>query len=387
MSIPAFEFATSERILFGTGQISRLGQLASDYAERVLLVTGKAGVRWPAVMQDLVDHDLLLSQFVVDKEPTIAMVESGVNQARANHAELVIALGGGSVIDAGKAIAALLTNGGQPMDYLEVIGKGQKIDQPSAPFFAVPTTAGTGSEVTRNSVLASPEHRVKVSLRSIYMLPAIALVDPQLTYDLPLSITASSGLDALVQVLEPLVSNQPNPMVDAICWDGLERAAKALPRLRQDLGDKEARDDMALVSLYGGLALANSKLGAVHGIAGPFGGMFKAAHGAVCARLLPAVFQVNAATLQQRAQDESLLAKFQRIARVLTGEPEAGVEDGAVWLRELVKSFDIPMLGSYGFSPTDYPDLIEKSSRSSSMKGNAVSLTVDEITQILDLSR
>lgn len=387
MNISPFEFTTSEQIIFGAGQISRLGILASRYGERLLLVTGKAGLRWPGIMEDFENHNLLSSQFVVAKEPTISLVEEGVEQARRQNTQVVIAVGGGSVIDTGKAIAALLTNGGQPLDYLEVIGKGEKLDQPSAPFIAVPTTAGTGAEVTRNAVLASPENRVKVSLRSAYMLPTIALVDPELTYGLPPSITASSGLDALTQVLEPIVSNQADPLVDAICWDGLERGARALPRLQKEPDDKAARDDLALVSLYGGLALANSKLGAVHGIAGPFGGMFDAAHGAVCARLLPAVFLVNAQVLQQRQPDDELLGKFHRIARTLTGDPLAAIVDGADWLEVLVDRFEIPRLGSYGFTKSDYAALIEKSGRSSSMKGNAVKLRDDEITQILEMSR
>jgi alcohol dehydrogenase class IV len=177
---------------------------------------------------------------------------------------------------------------------------------------AVHITAGTGTEVTRNAVLASPEHRVKVSLRSIHMLPSVALVDSELTYKLPKDVTAGSGLDAFVQVLEPLVSNKPNPLVDAFCWDGLAAGASALTTLNRDLRNKEARDKISIVSLYGGLALANRKLGAVHGIAGPFGGMFDAPHGAVCTRLLPAVFQVNLQAIQERQPETPVLKRFER---------------------------------------------------------------------------
>jgi alcohol dehydrogenase class IV len=236
----------------------------------------------------------------------------------------VIGLGGGSVLDAAKAIAALMTNGGHPLDYLEVVGRGQALRVPAAAMIAIPTTAGTGTEVTRNAVLGSPEHHVKVSLRSPLMLPRLALVDPELTYDLPPALTASTGLDALTQLLEPFVSHQGNPMTDALCREGLRRAAQALPRVFANGQDRAAREDMALASLFGGLALANAKLGAVHGLAAPIGGMFPAPHGAVCAALLPHVMAINVRALRDRQPDAEALRRYDQAAQLLTGNAAAG---------------------------------------------------------------
>ena len=226
----------------------------------------------------------------VDGEPTI---EDARRAAAHADVEIVVAIGGGSALDLGKAAAALIANGGDPLRYLEVIGEGRPLERPSLPCVAIPTTAGTGSEVTRNAVLGSPTHGVKASLRSPHMLPAVALVDPELTYDLPPALTASTGLDALTQLIEPFVSARANAFVDAICRDAIPRVIAALPKAFA--GDRAARADMAYASLCGGLALANAGLGAVHGFAGPIGGRFPAPHGAICAVLLPHVVAINAA--------------------------------------------------------------------------------------------
>ena len=269
-----FEFATATRIIFGTGALKEVGGIAASFGQRALVVTGRSADRATSLLDLLRDAGVEAVTFEVPGEPTTDIVREGTEAARAADCDLVIAIGGGSAIDAGKAIAALLTNGGVPLDYLEVIGRGQPITKPAAPCIAIPTTAGTGAEVTRNAVLASPEHRVKVSLRSPLMLPRVALVDPALTYSMPPAITASTGLDAFTQVLEPYVSHLANPLTDTLCREGLMRAAIALPRAFEDGGDVEAREDMALASSSAGLALANAKLGAVHGFAGVLGGMF-----------------------------------------------------------------------------------------------------------------
>jgi alcohol dehydrogenase class IV len=211
------------------------------------------------------------TEFQVHGEPTIDVVREGTKAARG--CEMILGLGGGSVLDTGKAIAALATNPGDVIDYLEVIGKGQPLIHASLPYLAIPTTAGTGAEVTRNAVLESPEQNIKVSLRSPWMLPRLALVDPELTYQLPPDITASSGLDALTQLIEPFVSFKANPMTDAICREGMGHAARSLRRACETSADKASREGMSIASLFGGLALANAALGAVHGFAGPLGGM------------------------------------------------------------------------------------------------------------------
>jgi alcohol dehydrogenase class IV len=277
----------------------------------------------------------------------------------------------------------MLTNPGNLLDYLEVIGKGKALSNPSAPFIAIPTTAGTGAEVTRNAVLASAEHRVKVSLRSALMLPKIALVDPELTYGLPSSITASTGLDALTQLIEPFVSMRANPMMDALCREGLRRVARSLRVACNNGQEPSAREDMCVASLFGGLALANAGLGAVHGFAGPIGGMFHAPHGAVCAALLPHVMRINIRALREREPGGKALARYDEIARVLTGEPEASADEGVEWVRELIAELKIPRLSAYGITAEHTDELVEKSMQASSMKTNPITLTANELREAL----
>jgi alcohol dehydrogenase class IV len=286
-------------------------------------------------------------------------------------------------MDAGKAIAALAANGGDVLDYLEVVGSGQALVQPSIPFIAIPTTAGTGTEVTRNAVLASPEHRVKASLRSPLMLARLAVVDPELTYDLPPAITASTGLDALTQLIEPYVSSRSSPMIDPLCLDGIGRVARSLRRAHEDGSDKEARLDMSLASLYGGLALANAGLGAVHGFAAPIGGAFDAPHGAVCAALLPHVMEANVHALRARAPESPALARYKDVARILTESDGASPEDGIEPVRRLCADLRIPPLGSYGIGADHAQPLAEAASRASSMKANPILLTREELSEIL----
>jgi alcohol dehydrogenase class IV len=308
---------------------------------------------------------------------------SALQQARQESCDLVIGLGGGSVIDTGKAIAALLTNPGEPLDYLEVIGRGQPLRRRAAPFIAIPTTAGTGSEVTRNAVLGSLEQRVKVSMRSPLMLPLLAVVDPELSLGSPPEVTASTGLDALTQSLEPYVSGRANPLTDGFCLEGLRCVRRSLQRTYRHRDDVDARTEMALASLLGGLSLANSALGIVHGFAGPIGGMFPAPHGAVCAALLPSGMAVNIRALRQRAPESKSLRRYETVARILTGKPHASPEDGVRWVSELCGELKVPPLGSYGIGEGDISTLVEKASRASSTKGNPIVLTTDELSEIL----
>jgi alcohol dehydrogenase class IV len=378
-----FEFATATRIVFGAGTLQEIGPIAPSMGRRALLVTGSQPERAARLVSLLNQAHVEAFPFSVSKEPEISTVEDGVRHARANQCDLVISFGGGSVIDAGKAIAAMLTNPGEVLDYLEVVGRSQPLNQPSAPFIAIPTTAGTGTEVTRNAVLASPAHQVKVSLRSPLMLPRVALVDPRLTLDLPPAVTAASGLDALTQLIEPYLSCRANPMTDALCVEGIRRAGRSLRRVFEDGRDLEARENMSLAGLWSGMALANAGLGAVHGFAGPIGGMFPAPHGAVCAALLPHVTAVNLRALQQRQPDSELLTRFEDLGRLLTEKPTATAEDGVRWLESLVRDLQIPGLGSYGITPAHADELVQKATAASSMKGNPLPLTADELKQAL----
>jgi alcohol dehydrogenase class IV len=378
--IMQFEFATAARIVYGAGQHKQLGALAAEYGRRALVVTSGGVGRYAALLALLDQAGVTTESYVVAGEPSIDTARQGAETARAFAADMVISVGGGSAIDAGKAVAALVANGGDPMDYLEVIGAGKPLAQPSLPFIAVPTTAGTGSEVTRNAVLASPEHRVKVSMRSPHMLAKIALVDPELTYSLPAAITASSGIDALTQLIEPFTCSAPNPLTDGVCREGMRRAA-SLQRA-YETGDAASRDDMALASLFGGLALANARLGAAHGIAGPLGGMFPIPHGVACGRLLTPVMQTNIRALSERAPAHPALRRYAEVAVILTGydEPAAGV----AFVSDLVEALNLPRLRAFGIAPADFAPVAERAARASSMKGNPIPLTEAEIVGILE---
>lgn len=370
-----FEFATAGRIVFGAGTFAQLDEIAAGYGKRPFVVAGKR------------HRDRAM--FSVLDEPTIAVIREGVEAFRAADCDLVIALGGGSVIDAGKAIAAAAANSGDLLDYLEVIGQGRPLDSAPYPFIAVPTTAGTGSEVTRNAVLGSPEHGVKVSLRSPLMLPRVAIVDPELARSLPPALTATTGLDALTQLIEPFVCTRANPMTDNFCLDGIRHASASLLRAFKDGADREARAGMAWASLLGGLALANAGLGVVHGFAAPIGGMFHAPHGAVCAAILPSGMRANIGALREEhahSPESPALERYRAIARILTGDPEAIPEDAAQWVESLAHQLAIPSLAAYGIGTRDIPALVEKAARASSMKANPVALTPARLTQVLENS-
>jgi alcohol dehydrogenase class IV len=381
-----FEFATAGRILFGPGTLNEAGGIAAGFGSRALVVTGKNADRAGRLIEILRQRSIEAFVFTVTGEPTLQTVEDGVRRAKQTSCDQIVGMGGGSALDAGKAIAAMLTNPGELLDYVEVIGRGWSLARPPAPFIAIPTTAGTGTEVTRNAVLASPEHRVKVSLRSPLMLPRIAVVDPELTLDLPPAITASTGLDALTQVIEPYVSSKANPMTDAVCVEGMERIARSLKRAVYNGHDIAAREDMSAGSLMGGLALANAGLGAAHGFAAPIGGRFDAPHGAVCAALLPNVMRVNVAALRERSSQHPSLQRYETVARILTGNPDAAIESGIDWVAQITGELKIPGLGSYGITRKDGQDLCAKAAASSSMKANPIVLTDAELRGILDSS-
>lgn len=378
-----FEFATAPRIVFGAGTLCEVAPLAAGLGKRALVVTTKNLDRVAALLEQLHEHAIETRTLIVDGEPTTALIAEGIRFARDAHCDMLIGAGGGSVIDTGKAIAAMLTNPGDLLDYLEVIGKGKSLTQPSAPYIAIPTTAGTGSEVTRNAVLVSPAHKVKVSLRSPFMLPRVAVVDPELTYSLPPAVTASTGVDALTQLIEPYVCNAPNPMTDAICREGMQRSVRALKRAYVDGQDAAAREDAALASLFGGIALANAKLGAVHGFAAVLGGMFPAPHGVICARLLPIVTETNVRALQSRVPGSSMLTRYVQVAQILTNNPSATIADGIEWLQALCADLSIPPLSHFGVTRSDFPQIIEQAQIASSMKGNPIVLTEQELDAIL----
>lgn len=381
-----FEFATARRIVFGAGALQQVGANVKNFGRRALVVTGRDPQRAETLLANLSASEIGAVAFPVAGEPEISTVESGVDLARKENCDFVISIGGGSVIDAGKAIAAMLTNEGELLDYLEIIGRGQTLQKRPAPFIAIPTTAGTGAEVTRNAVLASPEHKVKVSLRSPLMLPTLAIIDPELTYDLPPALTASTGMDALTQLIEPYVCLRANPMTDGFCIEGIQCAARSLREAVSNGQNKAVREDMAVASLLGGLALANAGLGAVHGFAGPIGGMFPAPHGAICAALLPHVMAANLRALRERDPKNPALARYDQVAVLLTGDSHAAADTAVEWVQQLVSDLPILRLSTYGICEEHVSDIVTKAENASSMKANPTVLTPEELAQTVRLA-
>ena len=380
MTVAGFEFATAGRIVVGAGRAAELPDVLAGLGTRVLVCTGASPARHQELLAGL---GLPAAVFAVAGEPTVELARTGLAVAREHRADVVAAIGGGSVIDTAKAVAILLGNGGDPLDYLEVVGSGRKITQPAVPCVAVPTTAGTGAEVTANAVLASPEHQVKASLRSPLMIPRVALVDPGLTVSCPPAVTASSGMDALTQCLEPFVSVRANPVTDGLARVGLRRAAAGLRAAYADGADLAARADMAVCSLLGGISLANAKLGAVHGLAGVVGGTGQVPHGVACAALLAPVIEANLRTLRCGPAGHPALSRYAEVARLLTGTPDASVDDGLAWIRETVARLAVPGLAAYGVTPGEAGRIAADAARSSSMQGNPVSLSNEELRAIV----
>ncbi len=378
-----FEFTTAGRVVFGPGRLREAGEITGALGKRALLVTGRNQDRAQTLLALLREHGLETVEFAVVGEPDLETIRTGTALARAEWCDSVVGFGGGSVIDTAKAVAALITNQGDIMDYLEIIGGGKSLAEPPVPFVAIPTTAGTGSEVTCNSVITSREHRIKVSLRSRSMLAKVALVDPEVTYTLSPEVTATTGIDALTQLIEAYVCNRANPVTDGLCQEGISRVARSLRRAVEDGDNAAAREDMAVASLFGGLALVNAGLGAVHGIAGPLGGMVTAPHGAVCAALLPEVVAVNLDALREREPKSDAIPRYAKVAKLLARNSGASASDAVTWLRRLVTDLAIPGLSSHGLTVEQLDELVEKASAANSMKGNPIELTPEELESII----
>ena len=382
----SFSFHTPTQIHFGQGSIGRISTLLSQLGERALVVAGGDTGRLSAVMAAIdaagVPYDCVLQR----GEPTIAQVVQGAQTAREKGAEVVVAVGGGSVVDAGKAIAALAVNHRPVMTYLEVIGEGKPLELPPLPLVAVPTTAGTGAEVTFNSVLSSPEHGVKVSLRSPLMAPDVAIVDPLLTLTVPPQITAFSGMDALTQLMEAFISRFATPLTDALCREGIKQVAASLKQCHNNGKDVAAREGMCLAALISGIVLSHAKLGAVHGLAGPMGGMVDIPHGAACARLLGPVMAANLCRCRA-GEICDVEKKLDKVGVWLTGRSNAAASDAVAWIEALTAELEIPPLSRYALTREQFDPLARQALRSSSMKGNPVALTRSELMDILGRGR
>ena len=352
-----FDFFNVPRIIFGRGVIARLTELVAATARVMLVYNGRR-----------FDVPRVVAEYRQRGEPTVDDVDRALAVAREADCDSVIGLGGGSAIDAAKAVAGLLANGGLATDYMEVVGKGRKITKPAVPWIAIPTTAGTGAEVTRNAVIGWPQKRFKASLRSELLMASAAIIDPQLAVDVPPNVTAASGMDALCQCIEAYVSRNANPMSDAIAIRGVELAGTHLYRACDDGGDLEAREGMALAALFSGIALTNAGLGAVHGFAAPLGANFPIPHGVVCGVLLPHVIAANRAA-------GAAPADYERIASLLPG--------GLAQCAELVAELKLPRLSAFGLTESDIAPMVDLAKRASSMRYNPVALSDDALAQIL----
>ena len=384
-----FDFASAGRILFGRGRIAELPDLIKPSGKKVMLVTGGHPGRHDSLRILLEKAGISVAVESVSGEPTVRRVSEITDSILRRQCEVVAGIGGGSVIDAAKAAAALANNPGDIMDYLEVVGAGKPLPQPALPYIAIPTTAGTGAEVTKNSVITVPDQHVKVSLRSPFMLPRFALVDPDLALECPPEVSVNCGFDALCHLIEAYLSAKATPMSDAVCREGLSRmggGALVLHWMRPE--DPNVMVNVSLGSLLGGMALANGGLGAVHGFAGVIGGMTGAPHGAVCAALLPAVLRMNLDIACQGKQPlcRQTMARINETALMLSRDVNSKTQDLITLIENMSTQQNVAGLEKLGVKRAEFPVIIEKSSRASSMKGNPFLLTAEQLFQILDES-
>lgn len=379
MPLPSFTFGPSGRILFGRGRAAEAPALVAEMARRVVLVHGRDQSRAGWLIEALSEAGVGVFALACPGEPTLPLLESALATARETAPEAVVALGGGAAVDFGKALAALIPQATTPLDHLEVVGRGLPLARDPLPCLALPTTAGTGAEVTKNAVIGVPEHRRKVSLRDARMVPRVAIVDPALTDRLPRAVTLASGLDALTQVVEPYLSHRANPFTDALCRAAIPRALPALLGLmeREDAG---ARDEMAFVSLSGGLALAHAGLGAVHGFAGPIGGRTEAAHGAICGALLAPVLEALSGKAEAGSE---LVRRLDEVSGWLAAGLGVASADAFPALANAAHAAGLPRLAALGVRPEDHDTLAEDARVSSSMKASPVAFTTGELVEIL----
>jgi len=379
--VQSFDFATSKQIHFGRGSLSRLADYLGDPQGPVLLVTGQHNASDNAVLALLRERGISFLQAIISGEPDSTLIDEEAGRARSAGVRQVISFGGGSVMDGGKAIAMLITNGGTCLDYAEIVGKGTKITKSSLPHIAIPTTAGTGSEVTRNAVIIFREKKVKASIRSPLMIPDVAIVDPETMRSVPPDVTAATGMDALTQVIESFLSSRSTILVDSLCEKAIPLAFESLAMAYEDGDNLNTREKMAYVSLIGGIALANAGLGAVHGFAAAIGGMYDVPHGVVCACFLPVVFEANYTNLQKKKPGHPAIAKYSKIAQYM-GSPKGDIGKAVEGLYDLRFRLTIPGMRKYGMNRSMAGEIAEVTARASSMKGNPVELSFEQLTEI-----
>lgn len=376
-----FQFMTATRIIFGEGSLQQSLSVICQYGQRVLLVSGKNTERAKPVVDYLNQQAMRYQHLSICTEPNITMVEECAARGRRFRPDVVVAIGGGSVIDMGKALAAIIPNQGNVYDYVEVVGRNVPLKAKPLAFIAIPTTASTGSEVTRNAVLRSGQDRVKVSLRSPDMLADVAIVDPTLTYGTDSYTSGRGAMDAFVHLMEAYVCGDPNPLTDMICEEGLRRLSRSLLAACLD-DDKNARCDLSFAALLGGMAITNAKLGAAHGLASALGGKLDAPHSVITARLAPYVMQENIHAAQVAGRTE-VIERYRRLSRLLTLRKNAGLEDGILWVQMMLDTLHVPVLGKFGVCNTSFEQVASDALKSHAIKGNPLPLTRERLIYIL----
>ena len=380
----SFQFRTPKNLIIGDGTISQLEALAITLPTPIAVITGARKDRHNLLWASLSKFEQDLIPLINKGEPTIDELIKLTKFTRKKGCKSVIAMGGGSVIDMGKAISALLVNTQHPNNYLEIIGKSLPLDYPAVPMIAIPTTAGTGAEATRNSVISIPNKKVKVSLRHSSMIPETVIIDPILTLSTPRNITTASGLDALTQLIEAFCSNRAHPLTDALCRSGLNNFSLALENTLDDGNNLKARSHLAHAALMSGIALTHVGLGSVHGFAGPLGGRLKKSHGEICATLLPIAIETNIRALQKRDTSQNIINKYNEAASLVLNNPKAKSDDLCIWIRNILSQMCVPKLHDLGFRESDMITTIKQAQKSSSMKSNPVELTETELKNLLE---
>ncbi|MGF1875868.1 iron-containing alcohol dehydrogenase [Photobacterium frigidiphilum] len=377
-----FQFMTSSRIVFGEGALINSFSTFNQFGYSVLLVTGKDNQRSEPLVNYLKQQNMRYQQVAVLGEPLIAMIEEMAAMGRRFRPDMVISIGGGSVLDAGKALAALIPNQGSVYDYVEVVGRNVPLQAKPLPFIAIPTTSGTGSEVSKNAVLRSAQENVKVSLRSTDMLPDLAIIDPTLTYGMDPIMSGCCGMDAFTHLMEAYVCGAPNPLTDMVCEEGLRRLAGAIVSACED-DDPRARSDMSFAAMLGGMALANAKLGAAHGLASSLGGRLSAPHGLITAQLAPYVMQENVLAAREAGRAD-ILNRYRQLACILTGRTDADIADGITWTKRTLERLNLPSVSEYGLCDTLFDQVAEDALLSNAIKGNPLPLNKERLQGILE---
>ncbi|MDV6250810.1 iron-containing alcohol dehydrogenase [Vibrio sp. EA2] len=376
-----FQFMTATRIIFGEGALQSSLSIINQFGYSVLLVTGQDKQRAMPILNYLKAQSMRYQHVAITGEPNITMVEETAVLGRKFKPDMVIAIGGGSVLDMGKALAAIIPNHGNVYDYVEVVGRNVPLKAKPLHFIAIPTTASTGSEVTRNAVLKSGQDKVKVSLRSPDMLADVAIVDPTLTYDTDPYTSGRGAMDAFTHLMEAYVCGEPNPLTDMVCEEGLRRLSRSVIAGCKH-NDHKARSDLSFAALLGGMAITNAKLGAAHGLASALGGKLNAPHSVITARLAPHVMQENI-NVAKTAGRTDVINRYRKLAQLVTGRTNAHEHDGVLWVKMVLDKLELPSLGQFGVCQTSFEQVASDALKSVAIKGNPLPLNQERLVYIL----